>query len=66
VGGLAEVIVDGKTGFVVQANDSDILAEAITKFYHENREKEFSENVKIEKKKYSWDHFVETIEKLVS
>jgi glycosyltransferase involved in cell wall biosynthesis len=66
VGGLAEVVVDGKTGFVVPANDSDKLAEAITKFYHENREKEFSENVKIEKIKYSWDHFVETIEKLVS
>jgi glycosyltransferase involved in cell wall biosynthesis len=65
VGGLAEVILDDKTGFVIPPNDSNKLAEAISKFYHQNREKEFSENVKIEKTKYSWEHFVETIEKLV-
>ncbi|MDP2208986.1 MAG: glycosyltransferase [Bacteroidota bacterium] len=65
VGGLAEVVIDGKTGFIVPPNDPKTLADAISKYYSENQEKEFSENVKIEKKKYSWEHFVRTIEDLV-
>lgn len=63
--GLREVIVDGKTGYIVPPNDPKTLADAITKFYSGNKEKEFSENVKLEKQKYSWDSFVETIEELV-
>ncbi len=62
VGGLAEVVLDGKTGFIVPPNDPITLTNAITKFYTENKENEFSDNVKVEKKKYSWDNFVKTIE----
>lgn len=62
VGGLAEVVIDGKTGFIVPPNEPQKLADAISNYYSEKKEKEFSENVKIEKKKYSWDNFVKTIE----
>lgn len=64
VGGLAEVVLDGKTGFVVEPNDSNKIAEAVIKFYIEDREKDFVSNVVIEKQKYSWDRMVEGIEKL--
>jgi glycosyltransferase involved in cell wall biosynthesis len=66
VGGLAEVIIDGKTGFIVPPNDSVALAESIRKFYAERREEEFSRNVIEEKKKYSWERFIQTIEDLVA
>ena len=62
VGGLAEVVINGKTGYVVSPNDPDALATAIKTFYDEQREEEFAANVKIEKKKYSWDNFVDAIE----
>lgn len=65
VGGLAEVVIDGETGFIVPPNEPQKLADAISKYYSQNKEKEFSENVKIEKRKYSWEHFVKTIENLV-
>ncbi len=65
VGGLGEVVIDGKTGFIVPPNDPKTLAGAITKFYSENKEKDFSENVNVEKKKYSWDNFIKTIEDLI-
>lgn len=65
VGGLAEVVIDGKTGFIVAPNDAIKLADAISKYYNEVKEKEFSENVKIEKRKYSWDNFVQTIDNLI-
>ena len=63
VGGLAEIIPDGKTGYVVKPDSTDI-AEAILMFYQLNKEKEFSENAKIEKEKYSWDSMVKAIEQL--
>jgi glycosyltransferase involved in cell wall biosynthesis len=66
VAGLREVIVDGKTGYIVPVNNPEKLAAGIKKFYEERKEKEFSENVNVEKQKYSWDFFVTNIEKLVS
>ncbi len=65
VGGLSEVVLDGKTGFIVPPKDPSALANAIARFYHEKREAEFSRNVAVEKKKYSWDRMVEAIEQLV-
>jgi glycosyltransferase involved in cell wall biosynthesis len=65
VGGLAEVARDGVTGFVVPPNDPDALASAIRRFYDEGRGPAFGANVAEEKKKYSWDHLVASIEELV-
>ncbi|MDI6779059.1 MAG: glycosyltransferase [Bacteroidota bacterium] len=65
VGGLAEIVIDGKTGYIVPPNNPTKLADAIIKYFDEEREQNFSDNVKIEKRKYSWEHFVETIEDLV-
>ena len=65
VGGLSEVVLNGFTGFIVSPGKPGELAEAIRKFYYEEKEIFFSENVKKEKNKYTWDHFVNAIEMLV-
>jgi len=64
VGGLAEVIKNGETGFIVEPNNPKKIAEAVIKFYTEGYENRFVNNVIHEKKKYSWDTMVENIEKL--
>lgn len=61
VGGLSEVIHDGETGYLVEPKNSGEIAGAIIKFYSENKEIEFSNNVSEEKKKYMWEKFVEEI-----
>jgi glycosyltransferase involved in cell wall biosynthesis len=66
VGGLGEVVLDNKTGFIVESNNSAKLALAIKKFYVEKREEEFKSNIAIEKKKYSWETFVRAIEELTA
>ena len=66
VGGLAEVVDNGRTGFIVPAQDSRALAAAIDIFFAEQKGEEFSRRVKEEKKKYSWDHLVQAIEELVA
>jgi D-inositol-3-phosphate glycosyltransferase len=64
VGGLAEIVPDGKVGYVISP-DSREIADAIEKFYKEGKEAEFTANVKIEKEKYSWERMTETIDSLL-
>ena len=66
VGGLAEVVIHKKTGFVVLPNDAKALAQAVIEFYSSDNERIFIENVKIEKKKYTWDNLVGNIEDLMN
>jgi glycosyltransferase involved in cell wall biosynthesis len=64
VGGLAEVVLDGRTGFIVPPDDPGALADAVMRFYTGHRELEFTLAVMEEKKKYSWDRLVGSIEEL--
>jgi glycosyltransferase involved in cell wall biosynthesis len=66
VGGLTEVVLHDKTGFLVPPNDPQALAEAILRFYRERREEEFTMNVRSEKRKYSWEYLVQCIEELTT
>ncbi len=60
VGGLSEYVPHGKVGYVVQ-KDTEEIAKAIIDFFENNRQQEFSVNVKEEKKKYEWDVFVNKV-----
>ena len=56
VGGLAEIVPDGKVGYVCEVNE-DSVAKAITHFAEmdaRQREEVFSKNIQIEKQKYAW------------
>ena len=57
VGGLPEMVPDGVVGYVVHP-DARSVADAICSFFEGHKENEFSENVKKEKKKFSWDNMV--------
>lgn len=64
VGGLPDVVTDGKTGYVVEEKNPQQLAEAIVTYFEENKEEEFTENVKRETERFSWDRMREEIENL--
>jgi glycosyltransferase involved in cell wall biosynthesis len=66
VGGLSEVVLNGRTGFIVKPESPEAVADAVVRFYKEGREGEFVRNVQEEKKKYSWDNLVQAIEKLTA
>lgn len=60
VGGLAETVPHQKVGYVTDVNPQDI-ANCLVDFFSQNRLEEFSENIKIEKKKYAWSKMTEAI-----
>lgn len=65
VGGLPEVVIDGKTGYVVEPKNEVALADKVIKFFNEKKANDFREGICEEAYKYSWDRMVEVIETLV-
>jgi len=60
VGGLAEVVPDGKVGFVAEPEPASI-ADAILRFYQPNSLPGLHENILFEQKKYSWETFTKVM-----
>lgn len=63
VGGLPEIVAHGKAGYVVDLAPSAI-ADAIVDFFENERQQAFTEGVKEEKKRFSWQRLVEGLEEL--
>ncbi|MBU1011986.1 MAG: glycosyltransferase [Bacteroidetes bacterium] len=63
VGGLAEIVPHEKVGYVVDVDHKEI-ANAIKLFYENDPSSAFINNIKYEKKKYSWGKMIEVIELL--
>lgn len=64
VGGLAEVVPDGKVGFVAEPDPASI-ADAVLKFFQPHSIPNLQQNILAEKKKYSWDTFTDVLMKAV-
>ena len=64
VGGLGEIVQEGKTGYVVTPNSVEI-SNSIIKYYRNSDKINFKEKIKVYNKNFSWDKFVETIQSIV-
>lgn len=62
VGGLPDVVSDNQTGFIVEPNNPKALADAIERFFTENKAEEFKEHISEEAYRFSWDRMTEAIE----
>ncbi|MBL7913255.1 MAG: glycosyltransferase [Bacteroidia bacterium] len=60
VGGLAEIVPNDKCGYVVDTSVSNI-SEKILDYFSKNKEAEFAQNVRAEKKKYEWTEFIRVL-----
>jgi glycosyltransferase involved in cell wall biosynthesis len=64
VGGLKEIIPDGKVGYVVEP-DPKAIADALVDFYDNDRYEFFVEGVREEKQKYRWSKLTDAVKNLL-
>ena len=62
VGGLAEIVPDGKVGYVVKPEPEEI-AGALVDFFENNRQDQFNEGILSEKKQYAWSNMTTSVRK---
>ena len=60
VGGLPDIVPNGKIGYVTEP-DSKQIADALCKFFEEHHQEEFEKNIVEEKQKYAWSTFTDAI-----
>jgi D-inositol-3-phosphate glycosyltransferase len=60
VGGLAEIVPDGKAGYVTEGSPAEIAAK-LRDYFANGRQEAFSQQVAVEKKKYEWPAFINTL-----
>lgn len=61
VGGLPDVVVDGKTGYLVNPQMPHDIASSIIDFFDNNRNESFRNGILAEQYKYSWKRMEEVI-----
>lgn len=66
VGGLPDVVTDGKTGYLVEAKNAEAIADAVADFFENDRAAEFAQGVKEEAYRFSWERMVEVVEEMLA
>jgi glycosyltransferase involved in cell wall biosynthesis len=60
VGGLPEIVPNGKVGYVVPVDDKAV-ADAVVDFFDHHTAADFAAYIKEEKKKYTWENFCNVV-----
>lgn len=63
VGGLSEIVTDRKSGYVVKP-EPEKIADAILDYFENDRQSKFVEEIKEEKKKFSWEKMTAAIQEI--
>jgi glycosyltransferase involved in cell wall biosynthesis len=66
VGGLAELVEEGKTGFIVPPHNIPGLADSVIRYFKENHEKEFSRAIEIKRQENSFNNIRVVFEEIES
>jgi len=64
VGGLPDVVTDGKTGYLVPPGNSTAIADAVVRFFNDCKAGEFKENIEAEAHRFSWKKLTKIVEEL--
>jgi D-inositol-3-phosphate glycosyltransferase len=66
VGGLAEIVLDGKCSIIAPEPTPEAVAKAVSTYIDGGLEPKLRDGVREEKKKYSWETFVKGVEGIVN
>lgn len=62
VGGLPDVVEDGKTGFVVEPGKPEALTGAVVRFFREEQAQRMKKNIEKDAYRFSWERMGEVLE----
>lgn len=62
VGGLPDVVEDGETGYIVEPGNPEAFAEAVVRFFREDRAQRMKENIEKAAYRFSWERMGEVVE----
>lgn len=62
VGGLPEAVDDGVTGFIVESESAEQLADAIARYFTSGVEEKFRSAVRQQTDRFDWDHEIALVE----
>lgn len=65
VGGLAEEVIDGQTGYIVPPQNPEALAAAVDRFCREREHHDFAAAIAQFRRRYSWEPLVTVLEELM-
>lgn len=65
VGGLPDVVNNGKTGYIVESENADAIENAVVDFFENSRAMEFIQGVKEEAYRFSWERMVDVIDEMI-
>jgi len=57
VGGLKDVVKNNITGYLIRPRDSKAISDAVNRYFEQKKEKEFSDNIKEFKRRFSWENY---------
>jgi glycosyltransferase involved in cell wall biosynthesis len=63
VGGIPEVVAEGRTGFLVPPGDGAAIADAVRRYFAEGDPDRFRREIAVEHRRYSWEAMVDTVER---
>jgi glycosyltransferase involved in cell wall biosynthesis len=66
VGGLGEVVEHGRNGLLVPAEEPKMLATEINRYFSEGLAQEFSESLRADKERYSWQRWIKKLDNFQS
>ena len=65
VGGLPEAVDHGATGFIVDAESAEALADAITRYFESGVEEKFRSAIRQQTDRFDWDHEIALVEEFL-
>jgi glycosyltransferase involved in cell wall biosynthesis len=63
VGGIPEVVAEGRTGFLVPPGDAAAIADAVRRYFAAGDAAAFRREIARENRRYSWEAMVDTVER---
>jgi len=65
IGALSQIVIDKKTGFLVEPKNHETIAYSIIDYYQNCDEDEMAKNIKNENYRFSWEFLVRKIESFI-